>query len=47
MPLFEKAGIASDMDDSFVVLSKAKGPATFVAACRKLRKWDREQVVVA
>lgn len=47
MPLFEKAGIASDMDDGFVPLAKAKGPATFVAACRKLRKWDREQVVTA
>jgi catalase len=47
MPLFEKAGIAADMDDGFVPLAKGKGPATFVAACRKLRKWSREQVVTA
>jgi catalase len=47
MPLFEKAGVASDMDDGFVDLSKAKGPAAFVAACRNLRNWAREQVVTA
>ena len=44
--LFEKAGIAADMDDGFVPLDKANGPATFIAACRKLRKWEREQVVM-
>jgi catalase len=45
--LFEKAGIAADMDDGFIPLGKAKGAATFVAACRKIRKWEREQVVTA
>jgi catalase len=47
VPLFEKVGVASDMDDGFVPLSKTKGPAAFVAACRNLRKWDREKVVQA
>jgi catalase len=47
MPLFEKAGVAADMDDGFVPLAKAKGPAAFIAACRKLRRWEREQVVMA
>jgi catalase len=45
MPLFDKAGIAADMDDGFVALAGAKGPASFIAACRSLRKWEREQVV--
>ncbi len=45
MPLFEKAGIAADMDDGFVLLSTAKAPADFVAMCRKVRRWDREKMV--
>jgi len=47
MPLFQKAGIAADMDDGFIPLAKAKGPAAFVTACRKLRNWTREDVVMA
>jgi catalase len=47
LPLFEKAGIAADMDDGFIQLASAKGAATFVIACRKLRRWEREQVVTA
>ena len=47
MPLFEKAGIAGDMDDGFVPLATSKGPSIFVAACRKLRIWSREQVVTS
>ena len=47
MPLFEKAGIAADMDDGFVPLDKSNGPANFVAACRKLRMWKRESMVIA
>lgn len=43
-PLFDKAGI--DIDGGFIALNKAKGPATFIAACRKLRQWDREQFVI-
>lgn len=45
MPLFEKAGVAADMDDGFVLLNKANGPADFVVACRKLRRWEREQLL--
>ena len=45
LPLFEKAGIAADMDDGFIPLAKAKGAGAFIVACRKLRRWEREQVV--
>jgi catalase len=45
LPLFEKAGL--DLDEGFVPLDKAKGPATFVAACRKLRLWAREKAVMS
>jgi catalase len=47
LPLFEKAGIAADMDDGFIALDKAKGPRTFLLACRKLRRWEREHLVTA
>jgi len=46
LPLFGKAGIADDMDDGFIQLATAKGAAAFVVACRKLRRWEREQMVV-
>ena len=45
LPLFEKAGIPEDLDEGFIDLAGAKGAAQFVAACRKLRLWQREQVV--
>jgi catalase len=45
LPLFEKAGVAQDMDEGFIELATANGVSQFVAACRKLRVWDREQVV--
>jgi catalase len=44
-PLFEKAGIPEDLDDGFIELTGRKSAAQFVAACRKLRLWQREQVV--
>ncbi len=44
-PLFEKAGIPGKMDDGFVELTSPKSTAQFVALCRKLRLWQREQVV--
>jgi catalase len=45
-PLFQKAGIAAaDMDDGFINLSKGKGPAAFVEACRKLRQWERQHAM--
>jgi catalase len=48
MPLFEKAGIQSDLDEGCIHLggskgSGAKGADEFVAACRKLRYWAREE----
>ncbi len=42
MPLFEKAGIAADMDEGFFLLSDATDPAGFIKACRELRLWNRE-----
>ena len=38
-PLFEKAGVA--LDEGFVPLGKADDCDAFVAACRKLRFWER------
>ncbi|MGZ8997796.1 MAG: catalase, partial [Allosphingosinicella sp.] len=40
--LFEKAGIANDLDDGFIALAKAGDAARFIAACRDLRFWQRE-----
>jgi catalase len=45
LPLFEKAGIPEDLDEGFIELTNAKSAAQFVVACRKLRFWQREQVV--
>jgi catalase len=45
LPLFEKAGLPEDLDHGFIELTGAKSPTQFVAACRKLRLWQREQVV--
>ncbi len=45
MPLLEKAGIAQALDDGCVELTGPKSATAFLAACRKLRKWDREHVV--
>jgi hypothetical protein len=33
------------MDEGFVSLTTGEGAAAFIAACRKLRVWAREQVV--
>jgi catalase len=43
-PLFEKAGIAGDLDEGCIPLT-AKGAAGFVKECRKLRHWQREAKV--
>ena len=40
-PLFEKAGVAGAIDEGFIPLHSASDCDTFVAACRKLRFWDR------
>jgi len=41
-PLLEKAGVAGDLDEGFLPLKTAADCDRFVAACRKLRFWDRE-----
>ena len=41
MPLFEKAGVASGIDEGFIALNSPGDCATFIKACRKLRFWDR------
>ncbi|MFO0959875.1 MAG: catalase [Isosphaeraceae bacterium] len=40
-PLFEKAGVAGNLDEGFVALKQAADCDRFVAACRKVRFWDR------
>ncbi|MCE7027993.1 catalase [Jiella avicenniae] len=47
MPLFEKAGIASDMDEGCMKLGAASEAARFVEMCRKVRHWPREAMVKA
>jgi catalase len=45
-PLFEKAGV-TEMDGGFFALKSAADAKRFVAACRKLRFWEREAKVHA
>ena len=40
-PLLEKAGVAGNLDEGFIPLKTANDCDGFVAACRKLRFWDR------
>ncbi|MEX6507299.1 catalase [Jiella sp. M17.18] len=47
MPLFEKAGIASDLDEGCVKLGSGGDASGFVEMCRKLRHWPREAMVKA
>ena len=47
MKLFEKAGIAADLDEGCFIINAPKDAKSFVTACRKLRRWDREQIVMA
>ena len=42
MPLFDRAGIADELDEGCIELTGAKSAAGFVIACRKLRLWKRE-----
>jgi catalase len=46
MPLLEKAGIAADLDEGCFILNAPTDADVFVRACRKLRRWDREQLVM-
>ncbi|NML12317.1 catalase [Sphingobium sp. AR-3-1] len=43
--LFEKAGIADDLDEACLPLATAKDAGAFIAACRALRHWPRELAV--
>jgi catalase len=45
LPLLKRAGIADDLDAACIELTGAKSASQFVTECRKLRYWDREQVV--
>ncbi|MBO0905150.1 catalase [Jiella sonneratiae] len=47
MPLFEKAGIADDLDEGCMEIGAAGEAAGFVTMCRKLRHWKREPMVKA
>ena len=40
-PLFEKAGVAEDLDEGVFALKAAADIAAFLKACGKLRYWDR------
>ena len=42
MPLFEKAGLAADLDDGCMELSSPNDAAAFVETCGELRFWERE-----
>jgi catalase len=41
-PLFDKAGIADELDDGVVEIAGAKGTAGFVGSLGRLRFWERE-----
>ncbi|CCW18247.1 Catalase [Sphingobium indicum BiD32] len=43
--LFEKAGIADDLDEACLPLATAKDAGAFLTACRALRHWPRELAV--
>ncbi|MEX1306422.1 MAG: catalase [Rhodovibrionaceae bacterium] len=42
LPLFEKVGLASELDAGCIELAAAKDAHAFVESCRKLRFWERE-----
>jgi catalase len=41
--LFQKAGISESRDEGFVALNGKNDCSAFVAACRKLRYWERSR----
>ncbi|HEY0123249.1 MAG TPA: catalase HPII, partial [Rhizobium sp.] len=45
LPLLARAGIEPDMDEGLIPLDDAKATLDFVASCRKLRVWAREDAV--
>jgi len=42
-PLFEKAGIAGDLDGGCIELASPKSVVQFLDSCRNVRFWEREQ----
>ncbi len=44
-PLFDKAGIADDLDEACLPLANASDADAFLVACRALRHWPRELTV--
>ncbi|MEI9976096.1 MAG: catalase [Ignavibacteriota bacterium] len=44
-PLLQKAGVADKLDAACVELTDGAVATEFVAACRNLRFWDREEVI--
>jgi catalase len=44
-PLFEKAGVAGDLDEACIPLASPRAAAQFVASCQQLRYWNREPLV--
>jgi catalase len=44
--LFEKAGIASDLDGGCLELSDTASVAAFISSCRYLRFWERESLFI-
>jgi catalase len=47
LPLFERAGIGKELDEGCIEITGAKSATEFVAACRKIRMWEREPSVTA
>ncbi|MCP3732469.1 catalase [Sphingomonas sp. MG17] len=43
--LFERAGIADDLDEACLPLASARDASAFLTACAKLRHWPRELAV--
>ncbi|MBA3603088.1 MAG: catalase [Parachlamydiaceae bacterium] len=46
MPLFEKSGILSELDEGCIEFSETNDAKTFISACRKIRFWSRESKVM-
>ncbi len=46
-PLFEATGLAELKDEGFIEVGNSKDPAAFIAACRELRFWQRQMIMVS
>jgi catalase len=44
-PLFEKAGLLSELDEGCIALTNAGSAASFLRQCRSVRLWVREAAV--